>query len=76
MYVSLHPYKFWLSKYEVMSLSGYGMSRPGQWDKRQDDGTAGVGVVVTGGMFHSAVSPYRFKIDKNVASRFGLVVIN
>lgn len=42
MYVSLHPYKFWLSKYEVMSLSGYGMSRPGQWDKRQDDGTAGV----------------------------------
>ena len=39
-------------------------------------GWRGVGVVVTGGMFHSAVSPYRFKIDKNVASRFGLVVIN
>lgn len=38
-------------------------------------GWRGVGVVVTGGMFHSAVSPYRFKFDKNVASRFGLVVI-
>ena len=79
VYVSLHPYKFWLNKYEVMSLSGYGMSRPGQWDNLQDDGTAGVeggGSGCNRKKFHSAVSPYRFKMDKNVASRFGLVVID
>ena len=87
VYVSLHPYKFWLNKYEVMSLSGYGMSRPGQWDNLQDDGTAGEergaggegggrkGGRGTRGMFHSAVCPYRFKIDESVVSRFGLVVI-